>query len=299
MPAAVVFREVLFAACFFAAPCWLQAAPPAHVPGGPAEFPARTGIVQLDGAAYVPIDELAQQLGLTLTWPQPEKRALLATDSLKIELSPNSREISVDGLRVFLGQPTRWYKRMLCVSQIDAEHVLTSFIRAADGKINVPKAVKTIVVDPGHGGSYIGTQNERLKMQEKTYTLDTALRLQTVLAARGYTVVMTRTEDRDLSPDWKVDLHSRAEVAKRAKADLFVSIHYNAAAQNSQQISGLEVFRYTPQFQLPAHRNERRPEDDSPYPADNYTYWNSLLGLSLYKAVVAEVKGGDRGFRHD
>src|SRR5262249_46286980 len=83
-----------------------------------------------------------------------------------------------------------------------------------------PLAVRKIMLDPGHGGPSVGTGTPR-GLLEKSLTLDIALRLRQILAARSFSVLLTREEDRP------VDLADRAALANRAGADVFVSIHLN------------------------------------------------------------------------
>ena len=83
--------------------------------------------------------------------------------------------------------------------------------------------VRTIVLDPGHGGDDYGAR--AAGMQEADLTLDLARRVRAALLERlpGTRVVMTR--DRDVF----VSLEQRAAMANAVNADLFLSIHLNAA----------------------------------------------------------------------
>jgi N-acetylmuramoyl-L-alanine amidase len=90
----------------------------------------------------------------------------------------------------------------------------------------------TIVVDAGHGGHDSGALGNGLC--EKDLTLDTALRLERLLRARGYPVVLTRSDDRFLS------LYERSEVANELPNALFVSIHFNDNTTASGD--GIETF---------------------------------------------------------
>ena len=95
-------------------------------------------------------------------------------------------------------------------------------------------ALQTIVIDAGHGGDDIGARGPD-GAQEKQVTLDVARRLRTLVETRlGIRVVMTRDEDR------AVTLDERAAVANNSKADLFVSLHVNAAPASS--VAGAEVY---------------------------------------------------------
>lgn len=97
---------------------------------------------------------------------------------------------------------------------------------AANRSAGDPLRGRTIVVDPGHGGtaatdSYrVGPGGER----EEWIDLRVALLLQGMLEARGAQVLLTREGDDDIG------LKARADMAHDADADVFVSIHHNATA---------------------------------------------------------------------
>ncbi len=97
-----------------------------------------------------------------------------------------------------------------------------------------------LAIDAGHGGNDLGTSGRRL--HEKNVTLDVARRLSDLIKERAgdsVKVVMTRENDTF------VPLRERAEIANRADADLFVSIHVNSVAKRSRgrnTIKGVSVY---------------------------------------------------------
>lgn len=94
---------------------------------------------------------------------------------------------------------------------------------------------RLIVLDPGHGGSASGAYYE--ETAEKDLNLAMAKRVEAILNALGYRVVMTRQGDTDLG------LYERAWLANAAEADIFVSIHCNAA-ENHPDFQGTYVYHY-------------------------------------------------------
>ena len=91
-----------------------------------------------------------------------------------------------------------------------------------------------IVIDPGHGGSETGAIG-RSGLKEKDLVLGVAKRLGELLTDRlGAEVTYTRTDDRAVS------LETRAEIANRAHADLFVSVHANSSDDPSAR--GVETY---------------------------------------------------------
>ncbi|MEM9997454.1 MAG: N-acetylmuramoyl-L-alanine amidase [Bacteroidota bacterium] len=94
-----------------------------------------------------------------------------------------------------------------------------------------------ICIDAGHGGTDPGAIGMTpFRLEERTVNLDVALIMEQLLESMGHNVLMTRKSDRTLS------LAARARFANRYEADLFVSIHSNAAG--SPQAEGMEVFHF-------------------------------------------------------
>lgn len=83
-----------------------------------------------------------------------------------------------------------------------------------------------VLIDPGHGGKDPGALGDPLN--EKAVNLLVARRLKRELQARGARVSMTRQDDRF------IELDARARMAERMRVDYFVSIHADAAPNNSQ-----------------------------------------------------------------
>ena len=89
--------------------------------------------------------------------------------------------------------------------------------------------LKTVCIDAGHGGHDPGCVSADKKTREKDLTLSIAKRLADEIRAGhpDVRIVMTRTTDK------YVTLNDRADIANKASADLFISIHINAATNKS------------------------------------------------------------------
>jgi N-acetylmuramoyl-L-alanine amidase len=101
----------------------------------------------------------------------------------------------------------------------------------------VPKTGIVVVIDPGHGGKDPGTIGIG-GIQEKNIILPVALEVTKILQQQGIRVIMTRDSD------YFVSLEGRTQMANRAGADLFVSIHANAINLSRPEVNGLEVYYY-------------------------------------------------------
>lgn len=96
----------------------------------------------------------------------------------------------------------------------------------------------TICLDPGHGGNDSGATAFGAK--ESDLTLKIAQYCKEELSKYDVNVVMTRTTDTRLSEEAAMDLKNRVEVAKKAGASYFISIHINSAANSAAK--GAEVY---------------------------------------------------------
>lgn len=94
--------------------------------------------------------------------------------------------------------------------------------------------VPLIVLDPGHGGMDEGCSNG--EVEEKTVNLELALMLKDKLEEQGFEVLLTRTEDVEMS------LVERVQFATEVNADMLISIHQNASEYPSAE--GIETWYY-------------------------------------------------------
>lgn len=91
-----------------------------------------------------------------------------------------------------------------------------------------------VVLDPGHGGSDPGTTYGKYK--EKEINMNMATYLGSYLTENGTKVYMTR------SGDVLIDLYKRADFAFEVEADMFVSLHVNAAGWSNSSANGAGVY---------------------------------------------------------
>lgn len=135
-----------------------------------------------------------------------------------------------------------------------------------------------VVVDPGHGGKDPGAIGVN-GLNEKTVNLDVSLKLRDELKKKGVEVVMTRSDDRYLSLD------ERVQFTNAQNADVFVSVHANS--NPSSTANGSQVLYY----------DSRYPQDD--YPAspemEALTPSSKLLAQKVLSSVLSQTGLKDQG----
>ena len=106
---------------------------------------------------------------------------------------------------------------------------MAAFQDAAAQQSSSTLKLRTVVLDPGHGGKDAGCVSRDRKTYEKNLTLSIARLLgqKITQAYPDVKVVYTRTTDK------YVTLNDRAEIANRNHADLFISIHINSFSSSS------------------------------------------------------------------
>ncbi len=100
---------------------------------------------------------------------------------------------------------------------------------------SIPRGSRLVVVDPGHGGKDPGAIGIR-GVQEKDVVLVVSQYVQQYLEQQGVRVLMTRTGD------YFISLQGRTDMANRAGADLFVSIHANSMGMGRPDVNGFEIY---------------------------------------------------------
>jgi len=191
-----------------------------------------------------PNDGLATvRVGLTL--PSPRSVSLVPT-STGLMLAIGAQDdtgTQVTGTGELL--PGRLYTGIVPLPPIQAPADVTGADQTwkFGGSGSVPTNPKLIVIDPGHGGSDTGAEHNGLV--EKELNLDISKRLQTVLVSRGWQVKMTRETDIDVfapNDSARDELQARDDIANKAGARMFVSVHSNSFTTSEQ--NGTTTYYY-------------------------------------------------------
>jgi N-acetylmuramoyl-L-alanine amidase len=236
---------------------------------------------------YLTVDNIAKFYGFPGDAAPVEKVIRLNNGRNHLEVALGSREAIVNGVRNWLCFPVIQHTdgRYL-ISRIDLAKTLEPQFRPH----LIPNLgkLKTVVIDPGHGGIEKGAASTY--GLEKDFAMDVARQLKPLVEAKGLKVVMTR------SGDEQVPLPQRARIANATRESIFVSIHFNATDSNSQA-SGFEIYSLTPRGAPSTQDNTLMAKFGSMQagtPVDNASL---MLSTSVYHAMLGYMPEFDRGVK--
>ena len=243
--------------------------------------------IQHGGRNYIDLATVGGRLGMKAYWLSGHKTFRLRSQWTNIDIDKGKRVLYLNRIPIYLGFPTLESSSRLYIAKADYQHVLQPILTPQ--AFQEKPTLRRIVIDAGHGGNDSGAKNDAYQIHEKNLTLDVSQRLKSLLERRGYEVIMTRERD-VFTP-----LERRPQIANRAKGDLFISIHFNAAARTTAE--GYETFALTPQYQASSKYSAPARGDNRRYDGNDYDPWNTLLGYHVQSSLIKNMGGTDRGLK--
>jgi N-acetylmuramoyl-L-alanine amidase len=237
----------------------------------------------------ITLKEVAKKMGLKYETQLSLKQVRLFSPKTEINFKINKKEIQLNGVKVFLGEPVQLKGIDLGISSRDFEETLVPLLMPQLCAGAFRPSVRHIMIDPGHGGKDQGAENKPLMVKEKDLVLKLGLKLQKILEDKGFKVSLTRMKDQDLK------LRDRPLLAKQKKPDLFISLHLNAAA--AQTASGVETYALTPLGQPSTARNKVDPEDLLIAKGQAHLLASTCLSYAVQASLVKRLEAVDRGCR--
>ena len=233
---------------------------------------------------WVSLPQWAKENDFKLIWSREPEGLTLTNRTASLSFKGDSLLAEINGVNVWLGEPISVRDGLPCLSSLDLQATIRPILFPQ--KKRAGTSLKTICLDPGHGGKDTGGASG--KYLEKQYTLLLAKALAGQLRAAGFKVLLTRTKDKFM------ELADRPAFANQHRADLFISLHFNVTPRGTA--SGVEVYCLTPA--MTSSTNARGQfADKSPMPGNRHDAQNILLAYQLQKSLVSKLSVEDRGLR--
>ena len=180
-------------------------------------------------------------------------------------------------LRCYFAQPGKFYGYSVSLCEDGRFKLSIKNKHSATGK--------TVILDPGHGGSDPGAAGAYTGVYESPITLTLASKVAAILQSQGIQVIMTRTDESD------VTLNDRMLMARQYMPDAFVSIHCDSSTSASS--SGTHTFYYE-SFSMPLaasiHAQMVGAYQNSIYAQGTTEYANADKGIKFFPFQVTRVE---------
>lgn len=252
-----------------AAPATVVQTPPAHV--------GTWHIRELEGVEYVPLEDLRSFYKLMPLQPKGRKvvgQRMVGNGEVELRFGPAPRELFIQGYLCMLSHPVQEDSSGdLLISTSDVQNVIEPVLRPT--YIPNRQAVRTVVLDPAHGGHDTGTVTPYAR--EADVALVVATKLGAELRKRGYEVILTQEHNQYLSPQARVDK------ANAAPAAIFVSLHLNSGRSD---MKGVQTYTIAP-----ASKGEK------PLPGHEFCQSSMALAMALQSTLIDKAEAVDGGCR--
>ncbi len=228
---------------------------------------------------YVNLKDVASCYGML--FGKTKKGPMMLAKGKRVEFTNKKRTGSINHTAVTFFYPPVEKNGTYYLSEPDFFKILDPALRK-----KLPRhLLKRIMLDPGHGGTDQGAPGP--VKHEKDINLAIAKKLQKELLSYGFEVVMTRTGDQTVS------LADRSALCKKHKADLYISIHCNAAANKS--VTGIETWLLAAQGGKSAKENTMKTKAD---PGNKFDIYNFRLAYEIQRGMKKQFpESDDRGVK--
>lgn len=243
---------------------------------------------KIGGRDYVSSDSIMRfynfqntsRSGKTLILENPQKPRV----ELKLEISGHT--CLMNNVKFIFSHPVVEEQGKVWVSRVDLSKLIDPVLRPS--YISNAGSFNTVILDPGHGGKDPGATNRY--GTEAFYNLKLSGLAKRKLEERGFKVVMTRSSDRFLSLQERVD-HANT-ITENA---VFISIHFNAGGSHAR---GIETFTLSPPG-VAHYGRGHRPDDNRTRIGNQQDSANIALATALHGSALTRLGQNtlDRGIK--
>lgn len=241
-------------------------------------------VVMHDGRRHVPLDDVVAFYKLDP--PHIEGGGFTLTGQGRtIRGKTGTKDILINNVKYILCFDVVSKDGRILISAMDVVKIIDPVMRP--GKIRDATAVKTVVLDAGHGGHDSGACGPLGK--EKDASLAVVLRAKDLLKENGYNVVLSRGND------VFIPLEKRPSLANKHANAIFVSVHFNKSKQAGA--NGVETFALAPRG-VPSMDEEHLSYSDYKESSGHANdAENIALATAVHSSMLRHLKMFDRGIK--
>ena len=245
---------------------------------------AQWNITMHNGRRYGPIEDVTTFYKLNP--PQIDGNSFTLTGQGRtIRGTAGGREVYINNVKYVLCFDMVSQGGKFLISAMDVTKIIEPVMRP--GKIKDATAVRTVILDAGHGGHDSGAKGPL--GSEKDATLDVVVRAKKLLEENGYNVRLTRMTD------VFVPLENRPAMANKYPNAIFVSVHFNKS--NVGGASGIETYALAPRGVPSMDEEHLSYSDYRPYPGHQRDSENIALATAMHSSLLRHLRLYDRGIK--
>lgn len=245
---------------------------------------AQWNITLHEGRRYVPIEDVTTFYKLNP--PQISGNSFTLTGQGRtIRGSAGGREVFINNVKYVLCFDMVSKGGRFLISAMDVTKIIEPVMRP--GKIKNATAVRTVILDAGHGGHDSGARGPL--GSEKDAALDVALRAKKLLEESGFNVRLTRMAD------VFIPLEKRPAMANKYPNAIFISIHFNKSKVGGA--SGIETYALAPRGVPSMDEESLSYSDFKPYPGHMRDSENIALATAMHSSLLRHLRLYDRGIK--
>lgn len=233
------------------------------------------GETQVNNTAYISLESIRSFYKLTPQAAAAGGREIVVGNSgMQLAFLRRSCEARIGGYRCRLSHPVIENSRGdILISKTDAVKLIDPLLRPT--YIVPRRVVRSVVIDPGHGGHDAGIVANQVR--EADLALLLAHKLKDILTQRGLNVLLTREQNHAVSD------RQRLNTLARADAPIFISLHVNSGRSDTK---GIETYSLQPAGSMaPA------------LPGNAADETNAALAFCLHSALLSATGAEDGAFR--
>lgn len=236
-----------------------------------------------DKRRYVTLDDVASFYKMNRPVFEGNKFSLIAP-GYSIKGQANGRDVLINGVKYVLCFPIITKNGESLISAMDVVKIIEPILRPQ--KIKDAAAVRTVILDAGHGGHDSGARGPL--GAEKDVALDVVKRAEKLLQENGYRVHCTR------GTDTFIPLEKRPAFANKHRNAIFVSVHFNKSKSGG---TGLETYCLAPRGVPSMDEENLRYSDFVQYPGHQHDPENIALATAVHASLVRRLGLTDRGIK--
>lgn len=242
-------------------------------------------LTKIEGRDYVSLESVKNFYRFT-NLTRSGKSVVLDNKKVEMRLSVGSQECMMNNVKFILSHNVEASGDKALISRIDLVKLIDPVLRP--NYIANAGSFRTVILDAGHGGKDAGATNTY--GTEAGYTLKVCEMTKALLERQGFKVVMTRSSDRFIS------LQERVNIANAINEEaIFIAIHFNSGGAAAR---GIETFTLSPQG-IAHYGSSLKNSDLSERSGNEHDSANMALATATHGAVLRRlgVNTFDRGIK--